>query len=84
MVFHMFISLRAHNSAGMAELDNQQVARRARDMDGLNHNSAWIDELDELQFRPKGEGHGCPESQFGRTAELDAPEDAPAGRTTGM
>jgi hypothetical protein len=30
-----------------------------------------IDELDELYVRPKGEGHGWPESHFGRIAEMD-------------
>ena len=37
--FFMLLSLLAHNSAGMAELDNRQVARRAKAMDGLNQKS---------------------------------------------
>ena len=42
-----------------------------------------IDELDALNVRPKGEGHGCPESNFCRIAKIDALYVRPKGEGHG-
>jgi hypothetical protein len=50
---------------------------------GSRTNFFRIEEIDAPEVRLKGEGHGCPESQFGRTAELDALHVRPQGEGQG-